>query len=91
MMEVAGAKTRREDPRVLAKTLFQAGLDRGLSPDQSALRVSEAKLPASITDEGQEEFKEWLVEAYRESLDQQVRQLRQRMGLEDEDAERGNV
>jgi hypothetical protein len=88
--EVVGARTGTADLRVIAKTLFQGGLDLGLSPDQAALQVSDAKLPASITDKAQREFKEWLIEACRERFDEQVEELRRRMGLQEEHADQGD-
>jgi hypothetical protein len=67
--------------RTMATSLFQMGLHCGLSPDEAALQVSETRLPAFVTDEDQEEFKECLVDAYRESLTERVKELRRAMGF----------
>lgn len=78
---ISGADAATTDLKVLAEALFQMGLDCGLSADESALQASQSKLPASITEKGAGEFKEWLIEAYQQRLDDQVRKLREQLEL----------
>lgn len=79
--------------KALAEALFGMGLDRGLSPDQAVLQASATSLPPFVTDEGRREFRELLVEAYRESLneqlDEQAEELRETMMLEEDEASGG--
>ncbi len=75
------AATAQTDLRSLARALFQMGLDRGLNPHQAALQASRTRLPDFIEDERREEFKTWLIEAYEESLRDQVETLRRDMGF----------
>jgi hypothetical protein len=76
--------------KALAEALFGMGLDRGLSPDQAVLQASATSLPPFVTDEARREFRELLVEAYRESLneqlDEQAEELRETMMLEEDEA-----
>ena len=67
--------------KTLASGLYQMGLDLGLAPDEAALLTSETKLPAFIGEEGVEEFKQGLVEAYQEMLDERLHSLKQKLGV----------
>lgn len=71
------------DLKALAETLFQMGLDNGLSPHEAALQASKIRLPELIAGTPQREFKRWLVEAYQENLRGQVEELRQEIGFEE--------
>lgn len=74
----------RPDLRTLAGTLFQVGLDHGLSPYPAVLEASETTLPGRTTEEDDKLFKEWLIEAYQRRFDQELKRLRIAIGLEKE-------
>jgi len=69
--------------KTLARDLYQMGLDLGLglTPDEAALLTSETKLPPFISEEGEKEFREGLVEAYQEMLDERLQGLKQKLGV----------
>jgi hypothetical protein len=67
--------------KALARSLYQMGLDIGLAPDEAALVTSKTRLPAFITKEDEREFKEGLVEAYQEVLDESLQSLRRQLGV----------
>ena len=69
------------DLKALGRNLYQMGLNLGLAPDEAALLTGETKLPAFIGEEGAEEFKQGLVEAYQEMLDQRLHSLKQKLGV----------
>jgi len=69
------------DLKALGRNLYQMGLDLGLEPDEAALITGETKLPAFIDEESAEEFKQGLVEAYQEMLDQRLHSLKQKLGV----------
>lgn len=67
--------------KVLARSLYQMGLEIGLAPDEAALVTSKTRLPAFVTKEEEREFKEGLVEAYQEVLDESLQSLRHQLGV----------
>ncbi len=67
--------------KALGRNLYQMGLDLGLEPDEAALLTGETQLPAFIGEESAEEFKQGLVEAYQEMLDQRLHSLKQKLGV----------
>ena len=67
--------------KALARSLYQMGLDIGLAPDEAALVTSKTRLPAFITKEDERKFKEGLVEAYQEVLDESLQSLRRQLGV----------
>ena len=66
----------------MARNLYQMGLDLGLAPDEAALLTAETRLPAFVSDEGQEEFKRGLINAYQEMLDERLQSLKQQLGVD---------
>lgn len=77
--EEMGAK--KVNLKTLARNLYQMGLDFGLPPDEAALLTGETKLPTFISKEGEKEFREGLVEAYQEMLDERLQGLKQTLGV----------
>ena len=59
-------KTKKVNFKTLAEDLYYMGLDLDLRPDEAALLTSETKLPPFISDEGQKEFRDGVVDAYQE-------------------------
>lgn len=84
---VAGAEDeeqmggRKVNLKTLARDLYQMGLNLGLPPDEAALLTSETKLPTFIGEEDKKEFKQGLVEAYQEMLDERLQGLKQKLGV----------
>ncbi|MCK4449321.1 MAG: hypothetical protein KAX26_01890, partial [Anaerolineae bacterium] len=76
-------KAKKVNLKTLARDLYQMGLDLGLglTPDEAALLTSETKLPPFINEEGNKEFREGLVEAYQEMLDERLQDLKQKLGV----------
>jgi len=72
---------RKVNLKTLARDLYQMGLDLGLPPDEAALLTSETKLPTFIGGEDKKEFKQGLVEAYQEMLDERLQGLKQKLGV----------
>jgi len=68
--------------RTMARNLYQMGLDLGLAPDEVALLTAETRLPAFVDTAGEREFKEGLVEAYQEMLDERLQSLKQQLGVD---------
>jgi len=66
----------------MARNLYQMGLDLGLAPDEAALLTAETRLPAFVDTAGEREFKEGLVEAYQEMLDERLQSLKQQLGVD---------
>lgn len=67
--------------KVLSGYLYQMGLDRGLPPDEAALLTGETKLPPFITEAGEREFKEGLLAAYQEMLDERLQSLKHKLNM----------
>lgn len=72
---------RKVNLKTLARDLYQMGLELGLPPDEAALLTSETKLPTFIGREDKNKFKQGLVEAYQEMLDERLQDLKQKLGV----------